>query len=162
MYKISCFILFMSGYMCLAQQLSGVVTDALNNEPIPGAKIELKDLQLATITDADGQFSFEGSWPEKLWLEVSSATYESQTVSVVCCDLIELSLQPDPHNMQEVMVRVERRELQGSMTQKTDYIELDQLSVISPLTITEALTQIDGVQMASYGPLNSKPVIRGM
>ena len=42
MYKISCFILFMSGYMCLAQQLSGVVTDALNNEPIPGAKIELK------------------------------------------------------------------------------------------------------------------------
>ena len=162
MNKISCFILFMSGYMCLAQQLSGVVTDALNSEPIPGAKIELKDLQLATYTDADGQFSFEGSWPEELWLKVSSVTYESQTVSVACCDLIELSLQPDPHNMQEVMVRVEHRDLQGSMTQKTDYIELDQLSVISPLTITEALTQIDGVQMASYGPLNSKPVIRGM
>ena len=42
------------------------------------------------------------------------------------------------------MVRVERRELQGSMTQKTDYIELDEMSVISPLTISEALTQIDG------------------
>ena len=35
--------------------------------------------------------------------------------------------------MQEIMVRVERRELQGSAaTQKTDYIELDRLSVISP------------------------------
>lgn len=152
----------MSGYICFSQQLSGVVTDALNNKPIPGAKITLKELQVATYSDVDGKFTLKGDWPEKLILEVSSATYETKTVSIACCDFIELSLDPDPHNMQEVMVRVERRELQGSATQKTDYIELERLSVISPLTITEALTQIDGVQMASYGPLNSKPVIRGM
>ena len=64
--------------------------------------------------------------------------------------------------MDEVMVSVELRELQGSMTQKTDYMKLDKLDVITPLSISEALTQIDGVQMSSYGPLNSKPVIRGM
>lgn len=162
MKKISCLILFLSGYMCFAQQLSGVVTDGLNKEPIPGAKIILKELQVATYSDVDGKFTLEGDWPEQLLLEVSIATYETKTISIACCDFIEVSLQSDPHNMQEVMVRVERRELQGSMTQKTDYIELDRLSVISPLTITEALTQIDGVQMASYGPLNSKPVIRGM
>ena len=162
MNKISCFILFLSGYMCFAQQLSGVVTDGLNKQPIPGAKIELKELNLATFSDVDGKFSLDGDWPQQLILEVSMATYETKTVSIACCDFLELSLEPDPHNMQEIMVRVERRELQGSATQKTDYIELDRLSVISPLTITEALTQIDGVQMASYGPLNSKPVIRGM
>jgi iron complex outermembrane receptor protein len=162
MHKISCFILFFSGFVSFAQQLSGVVTDGLTNEPIPGAKIELKELQVATYSDGDGAFFFEGDWPEQLVVEVSLATYETKTVSITCCDFITFSLLPDPHNMQEVMVRVERRELQGSATQKTDYIDLDQLSVISPLTITEALTQIDGVQMASYGPLNSKPVIRGM
>ena len=162
MHKISCFILFFSGFVSFAQQLSGVVTDGLTNEPIPGAKIELKELQVATYSDGEGAFFFEGDWPEQLVVEVSLATYETQTVSITCCDFITFSLVPDPHNMQEVMVRVERRELQGSATQKTDYIDLDQLSVISPLTITEALTQIDGVQMASYGPLNSKPVIRGM
>ena len=162
MNKISCFILFMSGYICFAQQLSGVVTDALKNKPIPGAKIVLKDLQVATYSDVDGKFKLEGDWPENLLLQVSLATYETQIISIACCDFIELVLQPDPHNMEEVMVRVERRELQGSMTQKTDYINLDRLSVISPQTITEALTQIDGVQMASYGPLNAKPVIRGM
>ena len=162
MNKISLIILFLSGYLCLAQQLSGVVTDGLNKAPIPGAKIILKELQVATYSDVDGKFTLKGDWPEQLLLEVSMATYETKTVSIACCDFLELSLEPDPHNMQEVMVRVERRELQGSATQKTDYIELDRLSVISPLTITEALTQIDGVQMASYGPLNSKPVIRGM
>ena len=162
MNKISCFILFMTGSICFAQQLSGVVTDALKNKPIPGAKIVLKDLQVATYSDVDGKFKLEGDWPENLLLQVSLATYETQIISIACCDFIELVLQPDPHNMEEVMVRVERRELQGSMTQKTDYINLDRLSVISPQTITEALTQIDGVQMASYGPLNAKPVIRGM
>tara|TARA_B110000495_G_scaffold150060_1_gene132969 strand:+ start:616 stop:2856 length:2241 start_codon:yes stop_codon:yes gene_type:complete len=162
MNKISCFILFMTGSICFAQQLSGVVTDALKNKPIPGAKIVLKDLQVATYSDVDGKFKLEGDWPENLLLQVSLATYETQIISIACCEFIELVLQPDPHNMEEVMVRVERRELQGSMTQKTDYINLDRLSVISPQTITEALTQIDGVQMASYGPLNAKPVIRGM
>lgn len=152
----------MSGYICFAQQLFGVVTDGLNREPIPGAKIELKELQVATYTKNDGSFSLEGDWPETLTLQVSSATYESKVLSISCCGLIEVVLHSDPHNMEEVMVRVERRELQGSMTQKTDYIELDKLNVISPMTITEALTQIDGVQMASYGPLNAKPVIRGM
>ena len=162
MNKISLTILFLSGFMCFAQKLSGVVTDGLNKQPIPGAKIELKELNLSTYSSVDGTFSFNGDWPEQLVLEVSMATYETKIVSIACCEFLELSLEPDPHNMQEIMVRVERRELQGSSTQKTDYIELDQLSVISPLTITEALTQIDGVQMASYGPLNSKPVIRGM
>ena len=162
MNKISCFILFMTGSICFAQQLSGVVTDALKNKPIPGAKIVLKDLQVATYSDVDGKFKLEGDWPENLLLQVSLATYETQIISIACCEFIELVLQPDPHNMEEVMVRVERRELQGSMTQKTDYINLDRLSVISPQTITEALTQIDGVQMASDGPLNAKPVIRGM
>ena len=154
--------LFMTGYVYFAQQLSGVVMDGLNNEPIPGAKIELNELNVATYTNSDGSFSLEGDWPETLTLHVSSATYESQILAISCCDLIQVKLQPDPHNMEEVMVRVERRALQGSMTQKTDYIELDKLNVISPLTIAEALTQIDGVQMASYGPLNAKPVIRGM
>ena len=162
MNKISFFILFMAGYMCSAQELTGHVKDVLNNESIPGAKIELKELGIATFTDANGDFKLEGDWPEELILRISAMTYETKTISVSCCEGIKLSLNPDPHDMDEVLIRVEKRELQGSMTQKTDYIELDQLSVVSPLTITEALTQIDGVQMVSYGPLNSKPVIRGM
>ena len=162
MNKISCFILFMSGYMCFAQQLTGVVKDGLNNESIPGAKIELKELGVATFTDVNGRFTLEGNWPDEILLQVSAMTYESKTISLICCDSINLTLSPDPHDMDEVMVRVELRELQGSMTQKTDYMKLDELDVITPLSISSALTQIDGVQMASYGPLNSKPVIRGM
>lgn len=162
MYKISCFILFMTGYVCIAQQLTGVVKDGLNNESIPGAKIELKELGVATFTDVNGRFKLEGNWPDEFMLQVSAMTYESKTIALSCCDSINLTLSPDPHDMDEVMVRVELRELQGSMTQKTDYMKLDKLDIITPLSISSALTQIDGVQMASYGPLNSKPVIRGM
>ena len=152
----------MTGYVCIAQQLTGVVKDGLNNESIPGAKIELKELGVATFTDVNGRFKLEGNWPDEFMLQVSAMTYESKTISVTCCDSINLTLSPDPHDMDEVMVSVELRELQGSMTQKTDYMKLDKLDVITPLSVAEALTQIDGVQMSSYGPLNSKPVIRGM
>ena len=152
----------MTGYMCIAQQLTGIVKDGLNNESIPGAKIELKELGVATFTDANGRFILEGNWPDEFILRASATTYESKTISVTCCDSINLTLSPDPHDMDEVMVSVELRELQGSMTQKTDYMKLDNLDVITPLSVAEALTQIDGVQMSSYGPLNSKPVIRGM
>jgi len=152
----------MTGYVCIAQQLTGVVKDGLNNESIPGAKIELKELGVATFTDVNGRFKLEGNWPDEFMLQVSAMTYESKTIALSCCDSINLTLSPDPHDMDEVMVRVELRELQGSMTQKTDYMKLDKLDVITPLSISSALTQIDGVQMASYGPLNSKPVIRGM
>lgn len=152
----------MTGYVCIAQQLTGVVKDGLNNESIPGAKIELKELGVATFTDVNGRFKLEGNWPDEFMLQVSAMTYESKTIALSCCDSINLTLSPDPHDMDEVMVRVELRELQGSMTQKTDYMKLDKLDIITPLSISSALTQIDGVQMASYGPLNSKPVIRGM
>ena len=152
----------MTGYMCIAQQLTGIVKDGLNNESIPGAKIELKELGVATFTDVNGRFKLEGNWPDEFILRASATTYESKTISVTCCDSINLTLSPDPHDMDEVMVSVELRELQGSMTQKTDYMKLDKLDVITPLSVAEALTQIDGVQMSSYGPLNSKPVIRGM
>ena len=152
----------MTGYVCIAQQLTGVVKDGLNNESIPGAKIELKELGVATFTDVNGRFKLEGNWPDEFMLQVSAMTYESKTIALSCCDSINLTLSPDPHDMDEVMVSVELRELQGSMTQKTDYMKLDKLDVITPLSISSALTQIDGVQMASYGPLNSKPVIRGM
>lgn len=152
----------MTGYVCIAQQLTGVVKDGLNNESIPGAKIELKELGVATFTDVNGRFKLEGNWPDEFILRASATTYESKTISVTCCDSINLTLSPDPHDMDEVMVSVELRELQGSMTQKTDYMKLDKLDVITPLSVAEALTQIDGVQMSSYGPLNSKPVIRGM
>ena len=42
--------------ICIAQQLTGMVTDGLNKEPIPGAKIELKDLVDRKYTDAEGRF----------------------------------------------------------------------------------------------------------
>ena len=62
----------MTGYVCIAQQLSGIVTDGLNKEPIPGAKIELKDLQVATYTDAEGRFNLKGDWPESILLQALS------------------------------------------------------------------------------------------
>ena len=80
MKKISLIILYLSGFMCFAQELSGVVTDGLNKQPIPGAKIELKELNLATYSKADGTFSLTGEWPDQLDLEVSMATYQTKNI----------------------------------------------------------------------------------
>ena len=79
----------MTGYVCIAQQLTGVVKDGLNNESIPGAKIELKELGVATFTDVNGRFKLEGNWPDEFMLQVSAMTYESKTIALSYLEVIK-------------------------------------------------------------------------
>jgi len=152
----------MAGFACNAQKFSGKIIDKETKESIPFARIELKELHIIGVADKSGEFIFTGEWPDLLLCQVSALTYETRTVSVTCCDYLTIELEPDPHDMDEVSVTAQIRELNGSNTQKVDRIDLKKLSYLSPLSLSESLSQLQGVQMASYGPLNSKPVIRGL
>ena len=47
----------------LADDISGIVTDAKTNEPLIGATIEVAGTSVRTVSDADGKFRPKGDCP---------------------------------------------------------------------------------------------------
>ena len=58
-------------------QLSGSVTDAKTNQPLPGATVTIEDAKLGTTTDSLGKFVFKNVPQGHHLLEVSYTGYSS-------------------------------------------------------------------------------------
>lgn len=89
--------------------LSGIVKDAYTNEPVPFANIVVYNTPQGTISDEQGQFSFENLTPGFLRLQVSFVGYELTIteeiqISAVRSNYIEIALKPASTSLQEVKV----------------------------------------------------------
>src|SRR5690348_15421655 len=58
-------------------QLSGIVTDAKTNEPLPGASIVLSESKVGTTTDSTGHYTLRNVPFGHTLIEVSYAGYRS-------------------------------------------------------------------------------------
>lgn len=86
-----------------AQTITGKVTDANTGDPIAGATVKLLDSATGTSTDADGQFSLEGTGA----VQVSFVGYKTLTVKIKNRPLvIELVLETTELQTVEVLGRV--------------------------------------------------------
>ena len=162
MLKIFLFIPFFAGYMCFAQQFTGIVKDQESHLPIPFVEIQLVEFDIQNTADSNGRFTLSGTLPSSVIVQLTAKGYETKVVKLICCDQITLTLEPDLHDLNEVLITAQSKELNGSKTQKTDYLSLKKMGILGPLNLMASLEQLEGVQLASYGPLNAKPVIRGM
>ncbi|MCC7244934.1 MAG: carboxypeptidase-like regulatory domain-containing protein, partial [Saprospiraceae bacterium] len=95
----------------LAQELSGVIRDAVKNQPVFGATIRLKNARIdqQTTSDPSGLFSFENLQYGYYTLEVIAQGYENQTITEIevkaARDVnIELSLQPSSIVLNELPI----------------------------------------------------------
>ena len=127
MNKISCFILFMSGYMCFAQQFTGIVKDQQSHRSIPFVDIQLLEFDIQNMTDSNGMFTISGSLPKSVVVQFSASGYETKLVNLICCDQITVTLEPDLHDLNEVIITAQSKDLNGSKTQKTDYLSLKKI-----------------------------------
>jgi len=107
------FLLLLFTGMAQAQSkrytISGKVTDAANNDPIPGAVVKILNTNLATSTDASGAYSFSVNLnPGKYQLQFSFVGYKSsqQSVDLGDNDKVQLSakLGGDAVGLDEVIV----------------------------------------------------------
>lgn len=107
------FLLLLFTGMAQAQSkrytISGKVTDAANNDPIPGAVVKILNTNLATSTDASGGYSFSVDLnPGKYQLQFSYVGYKSsiQPVDLGSGDKVQLSvkLAGDAVGLDEVIV----------------------------------------------------------
>lgn len=115
-----CFLFWIGVDSVFAQKVvSGQVTDAGTDEPLPGVNILIKDAAgQGTVTDLDGQYTITVPDNQAVLL-FSFIGYQSEEVPVGTKNTINVSLVQDIASLDEVVVigygTVKRRDLTGSV-----------------------------------------------
>ena len=154
-----------TAFAAVLKDIKGKVTDASNQQTLPGATIFIPDLRVTAVTDNNGEFILNNLPAKGTYLvEVHYVGYKTatKTVNLASTANLDFSLQPTAIETKEVVIT-------GSLISSTSrrnsassaVVGKDQL--LAPSTnLIDALTKIPGVSQITTGPSISKPVIRGL
>lgn len=154
-----------TAFAAVLKDIKGKVTDASNQQTLPGATIFIPDLRVTAVTDNNGEFTLNNLPAKGTYLvEVHYVGYKTatKTVNLASTANLEFSLRPTAIETKEVVIT-------GSLISSTSrrnsassaVVGKDQL--LAPSTnLIDALTKIPGVSQITTGPSISKPVIRGL
>ena len=132
--------------------ISGTVTDATTDDPVPGVNIVIKGKLQGTISSANGSFNLKTSDPPPFTLVFSYVGYQTQEVQITDANTTGLSVKLSESTMlgQEVVVsasRVEENILQSPVTvEKIDVLGIQQTPAPD---FYDALANVKGVQFTS-------------
>jgi iron complex outermembrane recepter protein len=147
----------------MAQSIKGLVLDAESKWAIAGVSVFLPEANYGTLTNEKGEFLLKNPPNSRIVLQLSMVGYESQMITTNIGAVVEVLLVPSHIHLQEVVVvSSSQGKLQNEnimhITQKT----VAELTQNAPNTLSEALTNIAGVEQLSTGVGISKPIIRGL
>ncbi len=125
-----------------AQQrtISGQVTDAASNAPLPGVAIVVENTTIGTITDVDGNYSL--NVPANSFVLISYLGYVTQRIQITTQSYVNIGLVEDTKQLDEVIVV-------GYGTQKKSDITGSIASVpkerLSKLPVSNVIQAIQGI-----------------
>lgn len=161
MFTMMVFVFF--GSHLYGQVLTGLIKDAETLENIPFAKVVVLDLELGSIADSNGRFTFHNPLPEYVRLRVSSTGYESSVVRInTSTQELTIYLYSSHLELEEVVVSGSQSTLQKFNVIHVETKKLSELNTVPGTNLMQLLEQIPGVYNTSTGSGISKPVIRGM
>ncbi|UII22883.1 SusC/RagA family TonB-linked outer membrane protein [Fulvivirga ligni] len=120
-------------------QVSGKVTDPLENAPIPGVNIVVEGSSVGTTTDMQGNYSLQVP-NENAVLVFSFIGYTTKEVTVGNQTTINIELSQDVTELGEVVVTalgIEREE--GSLTYATQQIDAEELTTVKEQNLVNSL-----------------------
>lgn len=110
-FLVNSLLLFLMPGTTFGQNCSvkGKVINAVNNDPVPYASIQVKGRNNGTITDASGNFILSGLKPGNIKLLVSSLGYQTTESGTIFLSnekqpYIDIPLQPLAQNLKEVTI----------------------------------------------------------
>lgn len=115
---ILCLVLMNGTLYSQNNTVKGVVTDASNNDPLPGVNIIIKGTQNGVVTDMDGKYQITVSSSDAV-LQFSSIGYMNEETAIAGRSTIDMTLSPDVASIDEVVVigygTAKRKDLTGSI-----------------------------------------------
>ena len=142
-------------------QVSGVITDAQTNEPLPGVSVQLDGTPTGIISDLDGKYNITVPSANSI-LVFSYVSYMTEKVSVDGKSQVNVSLVADIKNLDELVVigygSVPKKDLTGTVTS----ISGKELKNIPLANTLEALTgRLAGVQITTTdGAPDAEMIVR--
>ena len=129
--------------------VSGTITSAPDQMPLPGVNVIEKGTSNGTMTDFDGKYSLKVSSPDAV-LVFSYVGYKKQEVRVSGRKIINAKLEVDQNSLDEVVVvgygTTKKSDLTGSVVS----ISGDNLAKQAKASVAETLTgRLPGVQVTS-------------
>ncbi len=99
-----CFIFFCNFSFAQKGKLHGTINDAISKSPLAFVTVVIKESNLGTVTDIDGNFSFSKT-PEKCTLKISYIGYVSQELVINTRDTnVVIELVPEKKELEVVII----------------------------------------------------------
>jgi iron complex outermembrane receptor protein len=154
------FMPFAIAQTCLLK-LTGHVEDADTKEKLQQATVILKELNKQLITDANGNFSFNGLCKGNYTVEVTHVHCNpfSEKVNLQKNQHLDIHLPHAKNTLDEVVVESKKELIVTSVKKELSGRLLQQNRAFG---LAEALGKLSGVTILQTGSTISKPVIHGM
>lgn len=133
------------------REISGVILDGSNDDPLSFANVLIKGTQTGTMTDLDGNFTFTNV-PEDAVIVVSYIGYLSKEVQVTDDDFYTIMLMPDVQMLGDVVVIGYGRESRRNITGAVSQLSGELIESLDPPNVAQALQgTISGVHVTQQG-----------
>ena len=150
------------------KEIIGKVTDN-TGEPLLGANISVKNTNVGTTTDFEGNFTLEVPDDAQI-LVISYIGFLTQEVAIDGKSNFSVVLQEDPQALDEVVVAGYRKSLEEALsikknsTNNVDAIVSEDVAKFPQSNISEALQRVSGIQITrdGAGGVGNQVSIRGL
>jgi TonB-linked SusC/RagA family outer membrane protein len=159
-FQLAFFLCLLAG-TTLAQTISGRVTSAEDQQPLPGVSILIKGSTTGTTTREDGTYSLNVSNPASATLAFSFIGYDNQDVTVGSRSVINIGMRDGTANLNEVVVTALgiKKDIRqtGVTVQTVDGAQL--LKAREPNPINSLTGKVAGLTIGSSAELLGRPNI---
>ena len=158
-------MLFATQLVMAQYKLSGKITDFDTQEPVKNASVYLVDLKKSTVSDQNGNYSFQNLKSGKYFVEITGDNYTSLLVSIeVNQDAVsDFTLQKSAKEIDEVVVTaVTRASELKKIPVVIKSVDKNIINQNASTNLIDGLKNIPGVNQITSGAAISKPVIRGL
>lgn len=139
------------------------VVDASNNEAISFADVYFPDLNTSTSTNENGFFEVSNLALNRIKVQISFIGYKTLTSYIVPSEKdIILKLEPSHITLQDVVVSIPGGKLNNENIVSIENRKLKDLYTSSPISLSDAISNLPGVDQITVGASIGKPVIRGL
>ncbi len=158
-------MLFAAQLVMAQYKLSGKITDFDTQEPVKNASVYLVDLKKSTVSDQNGNYTFQNLKSGKYFVEITGDNYTSLLVSIeVNQDAVsDFTLQKSAKEIDEVVVTaVTRASELKKIPVVIKSVDKNIINQNASTNLIDGLKNIPGVNQITSGAAISKPVIRGL
>jgi iron complex outermembrane recepter protein len=145
--------------------LSGKVTDKSTHEPLEGVVLYIHELNVGTLTDKEGTYSFKRLPKGNFLLEAHLVSYGNRIIllNLEKDSLLDIEMETSITELHHVVVTGVSAATENRLN-PLPVISMDkkQLQEQNSTNLIDAISRQPGVAPLSSGPAISKPVIRGM